>query len=87
MRTESAQRGETGARRKTREVFRFCSAISRAFATILKGFYESMAGSSSFYLVQADVSYYLSANVSHSSIRGSVWMFDNDGIRHSVELE
>ena len=38
-------------------------------------------------LVQADVSYYLSANVSHSSIRGSVWMFDNDGIRHSVEME
>ena len=40
MRTESAQRGETGARRKT--VFRFRSAISRAVATILKGTASSL---------------------------------------------
>jgi len=38
-------------------------------------------------LVQAEVNYCLSANVSHSCIRGSVWMFHNGVICPSMELE
>ena len=34
-----------------------------------------------------EVNYCLSANVSHSCIRGSVWMFDDGVIRHPMELE